>query len=881
MNNFNNKKNSYLNAFAPKQNDASIETNVLIREEAEFIARNLVSLNNDDSRFSSAHKIDDVEKNQIISHLDKLDKQSFDNSQKIMKLQEDFSESKNLLKKIENLLSNNLSESSINHKSNNDEEENYFTLFDEFQNEEKPSNTNQNYNYDDGEISNGLNTFKDELGKVFNNFESHMETIIGNLTDVVSKVGDKTDHAITQQEFKESVVAHDFVNNQVYFDEEENHEVNRSVISFDDNHENKDFEKELLESFENLLNLKLDDANSKIESLSNEIKFTKENFNNFINDYQLNLDTINSQQKELNSYFANNSSSFVEELTINKQNYEKIESEIEKICFAWVESNKLLNKLEGLIYDISTTKFGFDEDLNSLISEIRDQTVENKKSLLKLNQEIVTVKDKVELLNDRHDDLVEKTLDNKVMIDDLEANLKEMDSRNTANFSAVNNKLEKHEERLDDLTVKVEDLISVENFLDTVLSSKIFQKSLESKITNMICENNNYIGDEFKFRIDHIANKLDVELNDVKFDQKNLNQTVQAMENKIYDMSSDISLMDKKYNVRDQLDVIENKFGNLYNTEIDKIKSSISSLENHIDNFSLSEHEVSEMIRESSELSMIIKNKIYQVLDEKLVQLSKDVDSISENIEDRIKEHNLKHLSDIVDESVVKNASKIKNEALSSLYDELTKRDQKIDLNSQEIIRNYETMLRCNTILEELGSLVARQSEELDGLRTDKENSFELLSDKILSQKENVENLQNLLSEQIINFDFYERNTSIKKAFDVWKDDLTSNVIELVKSLVEDEIKRKSALSYLKDNDAEVLKKQNTNDDSFFANRVKDILSRLDNENLKKTFKEKVMNLNFKMNDLRKENPNIKDDDLNWFYEKEYNEYVSSKRKEN
>lgn len=878
MNNFNNKKDSYINAFNPKQNDALIETNVLIREEAEFIARNLVSLNND-SRFSSAYKKDEIEKNQIISHLDKLDKQSFDNSQKIMKLQEDFSESKNLLKKIENLLINNMNESSINKQLDIENNESNFTLFDDVNDTQKTNHEAFSSSKDENNISEGLNLFKDELGKVFNNFESHMETIIGNLTDVVSKVGDKTNHALSQKEFNDSLISNDL---ERFDAKSQNDDVPMLSINANISNDSRTSEKELFESFENLLNLKLDDANSKIESLTNEIKFTKDNFNNFINDYQLNLDTINSQQRELNSYFANNSSSFVQELTINKQNYEKIENEIEKICSAWAESNRLLNKLEGLIYEISITKFGFDEDLNSLISEIRDQTVQNKKSLSKLNDEIASVKDKIEQLNINHNELAEITFDNKTMIENIESDIKIIESRNISSFSSINKKLEEHDEKIEDLSIKVEDLISVENFLDTVLSSKIFQKSLESKITNMICENNNYIGDEFKFRIDHLNNKLDTELSDVKYNQKNINQTIQSIENKLYDVSSDVSLMDKKYNVKDQIDVIENKFGNLYNSEIEKIKGSISSLENHIDNFSLNDHEVSEMIRNSSELSMIIRDKIYQVLDEKLVQFSKDIDSISENIEDRIKEHNFKNISAVVDEKIVQNASKIKNEALSSIYDELTKRDQKIDLNSQEIIRNYETMLRCNTILEEIGYLVSKQSEEFNEFKSDKEDFFEILSEKVASQKQNIENLQNLLSEQIINFDFYRNNTSIKKAFDIWKNDLTSNIIELVKRLVEDEIKRKSTLSYLKDENKEVIKHQLNNSDSdFFASRVKDILSRLDNENLKKTFREKVMNLNFKINDLRKENPDIKDDDLNWFYEKEYNEYVSSKRKEN
>ena len=263
MNNFNNKKDSYINAFNPKQNDALIETNVLIREEAEFIARNLVSLNND-SRFSSAYKKDEIEKNQIISHLDKLDKQSFDNSQKIMKLQEDFSESKNLLKKIENLLINNMNESSINKQLDIENNEGNFTLFDDVVNDtQKTNHEHISSSKDEDNISEGLNLFKDELGKVFNNFESHMETIIGNLTDVVSKVGDKTNHAITQKEFNDSLISNDL---ERFDAKSQNDDV--PMLSINDNisNDSRTSEKELFESFENLLNLKLDDANSKIES---------------------------------------------------------------------------------------------------------------------------------------------------------------------------------------------------------------------------------------------------------------------------------------------------------------------------------------------------------------------------------------------------------------------------------------------------------------------------------------------------------------------------------------------------------------------------------------------------------------------------------------
>ncbi len=828
MNAYNNKKRDYLNVISPKQDDFSIETNVLIREEAEFLAKKL-ALTKKDTVSSVQNNVN------FDSHLYELDKQNFENAQKIEKLQEDANESKVLLKRIESLLLNNNKSIDSNFSTDNQ-------LFNEYQNFSSFSPA------DDAE-SEIINSLDDSQ---FNE-------------DEIGLVNNKVNAKIDEQKIEKFLPTNE---NQLNDDQ--------PFIFADEKLNNSVQEEELMESFQKLLNLKLEDTNSKIESLTDELTITKESFNNFINDYQLSLESLNSQQQDLISSLNNNI--FLDEIKASKENFIKIEKEIEKISSAWVQSNKLLNKLENLIFEISNAKIGYDEDLNALIFEIKDQTIENKTSLLKLNEEIETIKGKLELFGNKQDDLFIKNNENKEAFDSLRKNVDLLDARNLEKFSLLEQSANETKKHLDDLDIKIKSILDIENFLDSVLSSKLFQKSLESKISNMIFDNNNYLGDEFKLRIDYLSNKLDTELGDFKQQSSSLNNGLKSLENRVYEMNQDISLLDKKYNTKDQLEVIENRYNSLYSSEVEKIKTSILDLERHIDNFRLEDDQILDLIRNSKELSNIIKDKIYLVVDEKINQIQRDADSIRIVIENNLKQETLKIIPEAIKKEVSDNFLKIKNEALSGVYAELTKRDKTIDLHSQEIVRNYEILMKCNTLLDELEFLVNKQTEEIDGLRFDKENSFQVLLEKIISQKEALENLQKLLSTQIENYDFYTNNSTVKKLLNVWKNDLTSSVIELVKSLVEDEIRKKATISYVNSpNIAENKLKSN----DFFINRVKDILSRLDNENLKKTFENKVSNLNFKIDDLKEENPDVKDDDLNWFYEKEYSEFVSSKRKDN
>ena len=829
MNAYNNKKRDYLEMINPKQDDFSIETNVLIRAEAEFLAKNFMLTKNDINSISSSNQ-----DSTLNSHLFELDKQSFDNAQKIEQLQEDANESKVLLKRIESLLLNkNNTESDVSNSIPSEDNQ----LFEEYQNFSSLNSVDNSLPENDLFLSDD-SPFLSEENNSFSIDEKN--------------TNDKVNLQINVNEDQPFIFVDEKLNVSVQ-------------------------EQELLESFQKILNLKLEDANLKIESLSDELKIAKESFNSFINDYQYNLESLNSQQKDLVSALNNNI--YLDEIKASKENFIKIEKEIEKISSAWVQSNKLLNKLENLIFEISNAKIGYDEDLNALIFEIKDQTVENRSSLLKLNQEIESVKEKLEVLGNKQDDLFIKNNENKDAFDSLRKNVDLLDARNLEKFSLLEQNAEETKKHLETLDIKLKDLMDIENFLDSILSSKLFQKSLESKISNMISDNNNYLGDEFKLRIDHLANRLDLELGDFKQQSTNLNNSLKSLENRVYEMNSDISLINRKNDTKEQLEIIENRFGSLYSAEMEKIKTSIIDLERHIDNFKFDDYQVATLLRDSKELSSIIKDKIYLVVDEKINQIQRDADSIRITIENNLKQEASKIIPDAIRKEVSDNFLKIKNEALSGVYAELTKRDKTIDLHSQEIVRNYETLMKCNTLLDELEFLVNKQTEEIDGLRFDKENSFQLLLEKIISQKEALEKLQKVLSTQIESYDFYNNNSTVKKLLDVWKNDLTSSVIELVKNLVEDEIRKKATLSYVSTPSSSIENKLKGND--FFINRVKDILSRLDNENLKKTFENKVANLDFKINDLKKENPNVKDDDLNWFYEKEYNEFVSAKRKDN
>ena len=229
------------------------------------------------------------------------------------------------------------------------------------------------------------------------------------------------------------------------------------------------------------------------------------------------------------------------------------------------------------------------------------------------------------------------------------------------------------------------------------------------------------------------------------------------------------------------------------------------------------------------------------------------------------------------------------------MYRELITRDNKIDFNSEELVKNYHGLLECNRILKNLEELIIRQAEEFDGYKSDETNSISLIVDKISEQKLKISELEESIRKNISDFNLYsdsESSQAMRRGLDAWRLEFSSDIIHMVKNLVEEEIKKQNFISYVDkkvqkydDNNnefsllsSENFEKQNQKN-NFFVERVKDILNRLENSDLQKTF-EQTFNLNIDINDLKKDEENhVEDDNLEWFYEKEYQEYVSQRKK--
>ncbi len=84
----------------------------------------------------------------------------------------------------------------------------------------------------------------------------------------------------------------------------------------------------------------------------------------------------------------------------------------------------------------------------------------------------------------------------------------------------------------------------------------------------------------------------------------------------------------------------------------------------------------------------------------------------------------------------------------------------------------------------------------------------------------------------------------------------------MVKNLVEEEIKKKNLLSIAKDKEEQKVSKPKNNSEDFFTSRIKDILGRLENSDLQKSFEEKF-NLNLNIEDLKNDEKSNDNQDVN------------------
>lgn len=750
------------------------------------------------------------------------------------------------------------------------------------------------------------NTLVDTLPskEVFSTFKNSMDGTLSKLNEIADILKDNVSQNRQPQQS---------INNF-----EENTHVFHQNVSFVSNDENQfTAHDDLMESFQKLLNLKLEESHDKVNELVNELEDTRTNFEGIIKSYEDTLTKVTEKQNELNAYLFDSHSSISkinEDIAASKENYLKVEEEISKIYATWTENNKLLSKLESLIYEIGTSKIGYNDDLNLLLDDIKEKTIDNQSALNQINIEVESMREKIESMNKNYESLAsihdnnidainEKIRANEQMLQQHQMNfneLKEKDFAYLERFVSIEAQVAKNTEDIDNLKQKYDELSNIDNTVDAILSSSIFQKSIELKISNMITENNNYIGDEFRNKLDNFATNVVSDIDDVRKNNNDLVNSYQLVENKLLELSNTLNSLDQTAEIQSQLEYIETNYKSLYDKTAQRIKENIDLIDSQLKGLKIDEKEVMNIINSSHELTTIIGDKILQVANEKINNVQFDLDSIERRLESRIKEFNEAMWGNIVNEKIQQEASKIKNESLNILYKELVTRDEKIDLNNEELVRNYETILESNKIMNRLEELVIKQGEEFEGYRHEKSNSIASLVERISDTRRRLSNMEEVIKTNLEQFNFYDEtneiNKSIKRGLEAWKLEFSSDMVQMVKSLVEEEIKKKNLISHM---DKPSTKKEETDTEfnpfgspfptanvetspsdsasDFFVNRIKDILNRLEDSEIQKSFVNKF-DLTSHVEEVHQE-PKSEDEDLNWFYEKEYKEFVSKKKK--
>lgn len=804
--------------------DGEIETNILIREEARYLAKNLINKKN-------------------LKELSKKMKDSndeFANSKDIENLNLNLDTNNYLLSKIQDKL---------NDYKKNSFENDIFNINDDEQSSNISDDSNQN-NQQLNDIKNTLIQNNLNLEKTFSSFENFMNSALEKMDSILNKKNDQNDMLTFVEENGSNV----------------NDEIDR--IKWDECFDNEsdanhDFR------FESINTLMDEQSNFAIkqEELSRQLETLKDNIQH--------LNDINElQYGTLSEKHALNIGEIQNEINLLASKFESLNQEINKIYSIWTENNSLLNNLEKLLVELNNKNDELLIDREVYIEELHNKTIDNEKyinELLIQNEDLKNqfsnFSKQIGNISELKDEILvtvdEKISNNNSLIEgQLQQEFLNLKSEmRDISIQTVETELSKRN------LLHLENILNQERIVDSVLSSEIFNLALESKLNNILNnnENINFIKNAF--------NNFDVYKNQI------------------------IDQITESDRIRNIVSIESNNLINLLKTDVmEKINDTkeymyqknfalnerIVDLEHKINNISLDEKEIYDMISSSEEIENIINDKLIFIINEKLNSIQDDISFINRKLEEDLKEYvdnNLKNkvVSEVVNSDKMRH---IKNETLQSVYSELLKRDEKISLHSEEILKNYETLLENNRILENLEKLIIKQVEEVDGFRKDKEDSIDLIMEKISDQKANIVDLQNKIQD-VITSEQFANNKSVDGIDDIDKD-IYENIKLMTLNLVKEEIKKLNLINKEDASKEELISidQKDVQESDFFKNRIQDILSKLNQSYEPLDIKNDLVNLNIKMDDLKKEDENInndEDDDFSWFYEQELKNHKEEK----
>lgn len=802
--------------------DNEIETNILIREEAQYLAKNLINKKN-------------------LRDLSKKMRESNDelvNSRDIENLNLNLDTNNYLLSKIEDKLNN--------YKNFNFEKDVYNVNDDESSiiSNDSDQGSEQLNDIKNTLIQNNLN-----LEKTFSSFENFMNSALEKMDSILNKKSEENIQPIFVEEPISSNKS-DGVE-EIKWDECDEDE-------FDTNND------ERLESISKLMNEQSNFV-SKQEELARQLGALKDNIEHLNNINELQYGTL-SEKHSLDINEIQN------EINLFTNKFENLNQEINKIYSIWTENNSLLSNLERLLLELNNKNDELLIDREVYIEELHNKTIDNEKyinELLIQNEDLKhqfsNFSKQIDSISEFKEELLtsvdEKISKNNSLIDEQlhqEFNLLK-DEMKDISIQTVESELSKRN------LLHLENILNQERIVDNVLSSEIFNLALESKLNHLLNNDQNigYIKNAF--------NNFDVYKNQI------------------------IDQITESDRIRNIISIEANNLINLLKTDISEkindtkeymyqknfaLNERIVDLEHKINNISLDEKEIYDMISSSEEIEKIINDKLIFIINEKLNSIQDDISFINRKLEEDLKEYvdnNLKNkvVSEVVNSDKMRH---IKNETLQSVYSELLKRDEKISLHSEEILKNYETLLENNRILENLEKLVIKQVEEVDGFRKDKEDSIDLIMEKISDQKANIIDLQNKIQD-VITGEHLVNNKAIDSVEDI-DSDIYENIKLMTLNLVKEEIKK---LNLINKDDASkeqpIYINQNEEPESdFFKNRIQDILSKLNQSYEPLDVKKDLVDLNIKMEDLKKESDDLNaNEDFSWFYEQELKNHKEEK----
>lgn len=839
----------------------SAETDLLIREEAKSLAQELIL--KDKIKVGGENT-----NNALISKINKLEEDTLKNMEEIRKNNESWEESKNILSRIEKKLQ------SFGKELNEIEKNSFIETL------EKNENNSPSYldNLNSKEES-SIESIKQTLIENNENLKKAFENFASQITLALTKNKEENVFENIETDNLDEWESLDLENNINY---QKNDNLNFEIEELDlfDGKENNgekfeikpiDWKDDHNFSDDNNLNIKHYDSseldllkNRQNDLLNDQAKINKEIeiIKQSINDFILSSEYSN---KDIIEQTIDNAHKLSLDVNDVKEQYSNLENEINKIYATWLDNNKLLSNLENLLFELNSKNDELVFDKNAYDEEIHKKTLDNERFINELSNESIHLKETINSLNERLS-IVENLSSTFNPKDYVNTNLTETMMEEVKNISknVVETELEKRN------LLRLEDIVTRERVIDEVMESDIFNYSLEKKIQQIIVDEkvNNKIDESDKLEL------LTYTINSDKF--KNI------IASEVNYVSNDIKL-----ELNDRFTKLRDDFHNTncYNSnKFIEIESKIDSK-----NDQLQKHEIIEMVFASRELENIINDKLVYVINNELDDLKESISEIENKILRNIKYYLDEDLQENLKKEVIESKDlrqKIKNDALNAIYNEIQERDKQFDSHKKEILKNYEALIENNRILEHLEKLVLKQVEEVEGFKKDKENSLDIIIDKINSQKIEIDYLKEKIKD-ITGKEFVQNVISN----DIDDSDVYENIKNMTSGLVRDEIKKLNLINSSKD-DVEPIILSDEPSNNFFKNRIKDILNKLEegydpiisvNEKIPLTNELKInlSDLKVDINKLKEENQdvNLQDEDLGWFYEKEFENHKEEKEK--